>query len=114
MNKNINENYAYYIFGQNLKKYRKLKGWTQETLSEKSLYALSFIKNIEAEKVFQTLSLGTCYKFAELLGVPLSKLFEEPVGLKEKYLNSTHKEKELNTIYEEEFLKTKNKEKISV
>ena len=34
----MEENYIYYVFGKNLKKYRKLKGLTQEQLAEKSLY----------------------------------------------------------------------------
>lgn len=78
-NKNkIDENYAYTILASNLKKYRKKVGMTQEQLAEKSLYALSFIKNLESERVYQTASIGTTYKFAKVLGIPLSKLFEEP------------------------------------
>ena len=71
------ENYAYVILAKNLKKYRKEAGLTQDQLAEKSLYALSFIKNLESEKVFQTASIGTVYKFAQVLGIPLSKLFED-------------------------------------
>lgn len=79
----MEENYIYYVFGKNLKKYRKLKGLTQEQLAEKSLYAISFIKNIESDKVFQTFSVGTAYKFAKVLEVPLPKLFEEPEASEE-------------------------------
>lgn len=71
------ENYAYVILAKNLKKYRKEAGLTQDQLAEKSLYALSFIKNLESEKVFQTASIGTVYKFAQVLDIPLSKLFED-------------------------------------
>ena len=71
------ENYAYVILAKNLKKYRKEAGLTQDQLAEKSLCALSFIKNLESEKVFQTASIGTVYKFAQVLGIPLSKLFED-------------------------------------
>ena len=77
MDQRTDENYAYYIFGQNLKKYREESGMTQEQLAEKSLYALSFIKNLESKKVHQTASIGTAYKFALVLGIPLYKLFEE-------------------------------------
>ena len=79
----MEENYIYYVFGKNLKKYRKLKGLTQEQLAERSLYAISFIKNIESEKVFQTFSVGTAYKFAQVLEIPLGKLFEEPEASEE-------------------------------
>ena len=77
MFKKDDENYIYYIFGNNLKKQRKLKGMTQEQLSNQSTYALSFIRNIESKKVHQTVSLGTIYNFAKVLGIPVSKLFEE-------------------------------------
>lgn len=42
------ENYIYYVIGQNLKKLRKDKGFTQEKLAEASNYALSFIGNLES------------------------------------------------------------------
>ena len=71
------ENYAYVILAKNLKKYRKEAGLTQHQLAEKSLYALKKKKNLESEKVFQTASIGTVYKFAQVLGIPLSKLFED-------------------------------------
>ena len=55
------ENYIYYIIGQNLKKLRKDKSFTQERLAEASYYALSFIGNLESDKVFQTISVGSLY-----------------------------------------------------
>lgn len=72
-----NENYVYALFAKNLKKYRQAAGLTQMQLAEKSCFALGFIKKIEADNVFQTCSLGTCYKFAQVLNVPLSKLLED-------------------------------------
>lgn len=77
MDKHDDENYVYTILANNLKKYRKQAGLTQEQLAEKSLYALSFIKNLESKKVYQTASIGTIYKFARVLNIPVSKLFEE-------------------------------------
>lgn len=71
------ENYIYYVFGQNLKKQRKLKGFTQEQLADKSTYNLGFIKNLESKKVHQTVSMGTAYKFAQVLGIHVTKLFED-------------------------------------
>ena len=83
MDKN-DENYAYIILAKNLKKYRQEAGLTQEKLAEKSLYALGFIKNIESLKVHQIASIGTAYKFAQVLNIPLSKLFEETEDVEEK------------------------------
>lgn len=76
MNKK-DENYIYYIFGQNLKKQRMLKGFTQEQLADKSTYNLGFIKNLESKKVHQTASMGTAYKFAQILDIHITKLFED-------------------------------------
>ncbi len=71
------ENYIYYIFGQNLKKQRKLKGLTQEQLADKSTYNIGFIKNLESKKVHQTASMGTAYKFSQVLGIPITELFKD-------------------------------------
>ena len=69
------ENYIFYVIGQNLKKQRKLKGLTQEKLAEQSNYALSFIGNLESEKVFQTVSIGSLYHIAKVLGIDIRELF---------------------------------------
>lgn len=39
--KKEDENYVYELIGKNVKKYRKLKGWTQEKLAEEINYSLS-------------------------------------------------------------------------
>ena len=73
-NKN-DENYIYYVIGQNLKKLRKDKGFTQEWLAEASNYALSFIGNLESDKVFQTISVGSLYHIAKILNIDIRELF---------------------------------------
>lgn len=83
MDKN-DEMYVYTILAKNLKKYRNAAGLTQQELADKSLYALSFIRNLESEKVQQTASIGTAYKFAQVLNIPLSKLFEEETELNDE------------------------------
>lgn len=69
------ENYIYYIIGQNLKKLRKEKGFTQEKLAEASNYALSFIGNLESDKVFQTISAGSLYHLSKVLNIDIRELF---------------------------------------
>lgn len=69
------ENYIYYIIGQNLKRLRKEKGFTQEKLAEASNYALSFIGNLESDKVFQTASVGSLYHIANILKIDIRDLF---------------------------------------
>lgn len=75
-NKN-DENYIYYVIGQNIKKQRKLKGLTQEQLAIKCTYDRSFIANLESEKVFQTISVSSLNHIAKILGIHITKLFED-------------------------------------
>ena len=74
MNKK-DENYVYYLVAQNLKKQRKLKGLTQSQFAEKCSYSDGFIMNIESDKYHQTFSLGTIWKFAEVLNIDIRELF---------------------------------------
>lgn len=74
-NKN-DENYIYYLVAKNLKKQRKLKGLTQSKFAELCNYSDGFIMNIESEKYHQTFSLGTLWKFAQILDIDIKDLFK--------------------------------------
>ncbi len=69
-------NYIYYLVGYNLKRLRKLKGWSQVQLANKSNFSEGYISNIESEKYFQTIGLATVYKFAQVFGVDVRELFK--------------------------------------
>lgn len=69
------EMYIYYLVAQNLKKLRKRKGLTQSQFAEKCNYSDGFIMNIESTKYNQTFSLGTLWKFAEVLEIDIRELF---------------------------------------
>lgn len=71
------ENYIYDLVGRNLKKYRKLANYTQETFATACNYNKQFISNLESAKTHQTVSLGTLWTFSKVLGIPVSKLLEE-------------------------------------
>lgn len=75
MNKE-DENYIYYLISQNLKKQRKLKHMTQAEFAERCNYSTGFIMNIESSKYYQTFSLGTIWKFAEVLGIDVRELLK--------------------------------------
>lgn len=75
MNNKNDEMYVYYLVAQNLKKQRKLKGLTQSQFAEKCTYSDGFIMNIESPNYQQTFSLGTVWKFAEVLGIDIRELF---------------------------------------
>lgn len=75
MNKN-DENYVYYLIGQNLKRIRIEKGITQEELANASTYSLGFIMNIESKSYLQTFSIGTLWQFGRVLNVDIRDFFE--------------------------------------
>lgn len=70
------ENYVYELVSKNIKKQRKLKGWTQEQLAQKLAYSTQFISNIES-KNHQTFSLGTLWRIALVLDIDINVLFIE-------------------------------------
>lgn len=70
------ENYVYYLVGQNLKRIRKEKNLTQEELADLSTYSKGFIMNIESKNYYQTFSLGTIWQFALVLDVDIRELFK--------------------------------------
>ena len=73
-NKN-DENYIYYLVAHNLKAIRKEKGLTQAKFAELYNYSEGFIMNIENNKYLQTFSLGTLWKFAQVLDIDIRELF---------------------------------------
>lgn len=70
------ENYIYEVVSKNIKKQRRLKGWTQQQLASRMNYSTQFISNIES-KNHQTFSLGTLWRIALVLGIDIKTLFEE-------------------------------------
>lgn len=67
----------YYIVGQNIKKQRKLKGFTQLELANKTFFSYEFIRKIESKSACRnTFSLDTVSKIASALNVDIQVLFE--------------------------------------
>ena len=83
MIKQNDENYIYYLVGQNLKKQRKLKHLSITKFAMLCNYSEGFIKNIESPIYKQTYSLGTVWTFAKTLGIDIKVLFE-PLDEEEK------------------------------
>ena len=69
-------NFVYYWVGKNIRKQRKLKGWTQRELADKCNFSEHFIGDLESE-TFKTCSLNTLYHISKVLDVPLKMFFEE-------------------------------------
>lgn len=75
INKN-DENYIYYLVGQNLKKWRKKKHYSVTKFAMECNYSEGFIMNIESPNYKQTFSLGTIWKFANILQIDVRELFK--------------------------------------
>ena len=71
-----NSNDIYNIIGRNIKKYRKLKGWTQRELAERLLLSDSFIGKLESV-THQTISIDTLEQIANLLEVDIQRFFDK-------------------------------------
>lgn len=55
--------------------YRRLKGYTQETLAEKIDRSAAFIGHVEAPNVKKSVSLKTLFAISKALDVPIHKFF---------------------------------------
>ena len=74
----MDDDNSYYIVSQNIKKQRKIKGWTQVKLAMKSNISVDYLKKIETksgcEKQF---SLDTIQKIAKALEIDAKELFNK-------------------------------------
>lgn len=55
--------------------YRRLKGYTQESLAEKIDRSAAFIGHVEAPNIKKSVSLDTLFAISKALDVPVYKFF---------------------------------------
>lgn len=73
-----NENNIYYLVAQNIKKQRKLKGWTQVKLAMQSNISVDYLKKIETKSgCTKQFSLDTIQKICNALEISPKILFED-------------------------------------
>lgn len=77
-NKNIKK-----IVALNIRKYRKLKGYTQEELALYTDRSFEFIRRIESEQGRRGFSVETLWRIATVLEMPVDNLFDDSI-LEEK------------------------------
>lgn len=65
------ESNIYQLVSKNIKKYRKLKGMTQNELARKCGYSYAYIRRIEAPNCSKDFSLQTIYNISIALNIPL-------------------------------------------
>lgn len=66
----------YIKLGLKISYYRKLRGLTQENLSEKIGKNISFLGQVEAPNLVRAISLDTLFDIAEELEIPPQKLLD--------------------------------------
>lgn len=67
----------YIRFGLKVQYYRKLRGFTQEAFADEIGKSWSFVAKIESPTRAFGVSMETMFKIAEVLDVPVAKLFED-------------------------------------
>ncbi len=75
MNKNDRHSEKYIRLGLNIAYYRKLNGFTQLQLAEAVNISRTHMSNIEAPNVLTSVSLDKLFEIAEVLEIPVYKLF---------------------------------------
>ena len=73
-------------FGLKVQYYRKLHGLTQEAFADAIGKSWSFVAKIESPTQAFGVSMETMFKIAEVLEIPVSKLFEDWSALVGLYL----------------------------
>ena len=72
-----NEN-IYYLVSQNIKKYRKLKGWTQVKLAMESNISVDYLKKIETKSgCTKQFLLDTLQKIAKAMNITVKEFFND-------------------------------------
>lgn len=68
--------FKYIQLGLNIAYYRKVIGYTQEQLAEEADLSRTYLGNIEASNVIQSMSLEVLFNIAKALKVDAYKLLE--------------------------------------
>ena len=69
--------YYYDIVRKNIRKYRKQKGYTQQSLSEKVDMSMDYLAEIESTKRRKTFSIEMLGRIADTLEVDIKEFFND-------------------------------------
>ena len=69
--------YYYDIARKNIRKYRKLKGYTQQSLSEKVDMSMDYLAEIESEKRRKSFSFEMLGRIADTLEIDIKEFFND-------------------------------------
>ena len=77
------------LFSQSIKRYRKMKGWSQEKLAEKMEISTNYLSDIETKRGW--VSPFSLIKLANALGVEVYELFKPQERVSTDALNIINK-----------------------
>lgn len=70
------DNYYYNIIRQNIKKYRKEAGLTQQELADKAGITMNYLSKIESQKMNRGFTIVIIGRIADALEIDIRKLFD--------------------------------------
>lgn len=70
-------NYYYDIIRKNIRKFRKEKGYTLQSLSEAADMSMDYLAEIESEKRKKSFSIAVLGRIADTLEVDIKEFFNE-------------------------------------
>lgn len=72
-----NDNYYYDVLRKNIKKYRELKGLTQQQLADKTGISMNYIAKIESKKMQRGFTIVVLGRIANALNIDIKNLFNK-------------------------------------
>ena len=72
-----NDNYYYDVLRKNIKKYRELKGLTQQQLADKAGISMNYIAKIESKKMQRGFTIVVLGRIADALNINIKNLFDK-------------------------------------
>ena len=72
-----NDNYYYDVLRKNIKKYRELKGLTQQQLADKTGISMNYIAKIESKKMQRGFTIVVLGRIADALNIDIKNLFDK-------------------------------------
>lgn len=70
------ENYYYDIVRKNIRKYRKEKGLTLQSLADAAIMSMDYLAEIESEKRKKSFSLAVLGRIADVLEINIAEFFK--------------------------------------
>lgn len=77
MNGRYNKDYLSLIVRTNIRKYRKMRGYTMQELADKTGLTHGYVRDLECLTIEKTPLLETIGKFADALEIDIRQLFDD-------------------------------------